>query len=226
MNEKLRVLIVEDEPQMVGILEFALRNDGYDTCVAYDGQQALDQFNEASPDLVLLDVMLPKIDGFEVCRRIRAVTTTPVILLTARKEDEDAIHGLELGADDYVTKPFSPKQLLMRVRAVLRRSHPSQRTIVVGALAIDMTQHRASLFDRKLDLTPTEFQLLVCLASNAGRVLSWEALLRQVWRAEEWAGGREMVKTAIYRLRQKVEANPDEPQVLLTVRGVGYTMPV
>jgi DNA-binding response OmpR family regulator len=221
---KPHILVVEDEPQMMGILAFAFETEGYRVAMAYDGQQALDRVVADPPDLVVLDVMLPKVDGFEVCRRIRTTTTIPVVMLTARKEDEDAIRGLELGADDYVTKPFNVKQLVLRVRAVLRRSFNPRRQLRVGDLEIDDTRHRATLAGAPIELTPIEFRLLSTLAANAGRVLSWQALLRHAWHVEEWEGGKEMVKTAVYRLRQKVEPDPDQPRYLQTVRGVGYLL--
>ncbi|HIQ05825.1 MAG TPA: response regulator transcription factor [Anaerolineae bacterium] len=224
---KPRILVVEDEPQMMGIIAFALETEGFEVITAYDGQQALDRVRMDQPDLMVLDVMLPKLDGFEVCRRVRESTTVPVILLTAKKEEEDVIQGLELGADDYVTKPFSPRELVLRVKAVLRRSGTDRMksVIQIGDLRVDSVRYQATLADRALDLTYQEFRLLQCLAANAGRVLSWQALLRHAWDLEVWDGGKEMVKTAIYRLRQKIEPTPDNPRYILTVRGVGYTMP-
>ncbi len=225
---KPRALVVDDEPQMVGIVAYALETQGFEVMVAYDGPQALEKIESAQPDLVILDVMLPTLDGFEVCRRVRETTTTPIILLTARKEDEDVIQGLELGADDYMTKPFNPREVALRAQAVVRRSGwgKAQAVIVIGALQIDPANHRAILDGQLLHLTPNEFKLLGCLASNAGRVLSWQSLLKNGWDVEMWEGGKEMVKTAIYRLRQKIEVEPDSPRYILTVRGVGYTMPV
>ena len=225
---KPRVLVVDDEPQMVGIVAYALETQGFEVIMAYDGPQALEKIDSAQPDLVILDVMLPTLDGFEVCRRVRETTTTPIMLLTARKEDEDIIQGLELGADDYMTKPFNPREVALRAQAIVRRSGwgKTQAVITIGALQIDSSNHRALLEGQLLHLTPNEFKLLGCLASNAGRVLSWQSLLKNGWDVEIWEGGKEMVKTAIYRLRQKIEVEPDSPRYILTVRGVGYTMPV
>jgi len=227
VTDSARILVVDDEPQMVGIVAFALESEGFEVVTAYDGEQALDKLALARPDLVVLDVMLPKIDGFEVCRRVRESTTIPVILLTAKKEDEDVILGLELGADDYVTKPFTPRELVLRVKAVLRRSGAgkAQAVVEVGDLRVDGLRYEATLGGRRLDLTINEFRLLSCLATNAGRVLSWRALLKHAWGLESWEGGKEMVKTAIYRLRQKIEPDPNNPRYILTVRSVGYTMP-
>jgi len=225
---KPRVLVVDDEPQMVGIVAYALETQGFEVIMAYDGPQALEKIEAAQPDLVILDVMLPTLDGFEVCRRVRETTTTPIMLLTARKEDEDIIQGLELGADDYMTKPFNPREVALRAQAIVRRSGwgKAQAVITIGALQIDSSNHRALLEGQLLHLTPNEFKLLGCLASNAGRVLSWQSLLKNGWDVDVWEGGKEMVKTAIYRLRQKIEVEPDSPRYILTVRGVGYTMPV
>lgn len=225
---KPRALVVDDEPQMAGIVAYALETQGFEVMLAYDGPQALEKIESVQPDLVVLDVMLPTLDGFEVCRRVRETTTTPIMLLTARKEDEDVIQGLELGADDYMTKPFNPREVALRAQAIVRRSGwgKAQAVITIGALQIDSSNHRALLDGQLLHLTPNEFKLLVCLASNAGRVLSWQSLLKNSWDVELWEGGKEMVKTAIYRLRQKIEAEPDSPRYILTVRGVGYTMPV
>ena len=227
-TDKPRVLVVDDEPQMVGIVAYALETQGFEVIMAYDGPQALEKIEAAQPDLVILDVMLPTLDGFEVCRRVRETTTTPIMLLTARKEDEDIIQGLELGADDYMTKPFNPREVALRAQAIVRRSGwgKAQAVITIGALQIDSSNHRALLEGQLLHLTPNEFKLLGCLASNAGRVLSWQSLLKNGWDVDVWEGGKEMVKTAIYRLRQKIEVEPDSPRYILTVRGVGYTMPV
>lgn len=226
--DKPRVLVVDDEPQMVGIVAYALETQGFDVLTAYDGQQALDKIKAARPDLLVLDVMLPKVDGFEVCRRVRESTTIPVILLTAKKEDEDVIQGLELGADDYITKPFNPREVALRAQALLRRAEWSrtQPVIRLEALQIDTDGHCASLDGQPLHLTHNEFRLLVCLARNAGRAISWQSLLKTAWDVESWEGGKEMVKTAVYRLRQKLEADPENPRYILTVRSVGYTMPV
>lgn len=224
---KPRVLVVDDEPQMVGIVAYALETQGFEVLTAYDGEQALQKINSEALDMVLLDVMLPRVDGFEVCRIVRENTTLPVILLTARKEEEDVIHGLELGADDYMTKPFNPRELALRAQALLRRSGwgEMRSTASIGRLKIDFNTHQVLLDSQTLHLTPNEFALLSCLMRHTGRVLSWQALLKTAWELDIWEGGKEMVKTAIYRLRQKIEDEPDNPSYILTVRGAGYTMP-
>ena len=221
---KSRVLVVDDEPQMVGIIAYALEQEGFEVLTAYDGERALLKVARERPDIVVLDVVIPKIDGFEVCRRIRQQTTIPVIMLTVKREEVDRIRGLELGADDYLTKPFSHRELVLRVKAILRRTDVTRakERIVSGELSIDFLRHRVTLRSQPVDLTPTEFRLLSCLASNAGRVLTWQALLKEVWSYEEWQAGPELIKVHIRRLRKKVEPEPGEPCFILTVRGVGY----
>jgi len=221
---KPRVLVVDDEPQMVGIIAYALGQEGFEVLTAYDGEKALVKVKEGRPDLVILDVVIPKVDGFEVCRRIRQQTTIPVIMLTVKREEVDRIRGLELGADDYVIKPFCHRELVLRVKAILRRTGVAQakERIASGELGIDFLRHQVTLRGRPVNLTPTEFRLLSCLASNAGRVLTWRALLKEVWGYEEWQAGPELVKVHIRRLRKKVELDPSDPCFILTVRGVGY----
>ena len=221
---KPRVLVVDDEPQMVGLIAYALEQEGFETLTAYDGEKALLKVEEEKPDLVILDVVIPEPDGFEVCQRIRQRTAIPVIMLTVKREEVDRIRGLELGADDYVTKPFSHRELILRVKAILRRTGVSEarERIVSGDLSIDFLRHQVTLRDRPVDLTPTEFRLLGCLAGNAGRVLTWRALLKEVWCYDEWQAGPELVKVHIRRLRKKIEPDPSEPHFVLTVRGVGY----
>lgn len=222
--KKPKVLVVDDEPQMVGIIAYALEQEGFEVLTAYDGEKALLKVARERPDIVVLDVVIPEIDGFEVCQRIRQQTTIPVLMLTVKREEVDRIRGLELGADDYLTKPFSHRELVLRVKAILRRTGVTQarERIVSGELSIDFLRHQVTLHGQPVDLTPTEFRLLSCLASNAGRVLTWQALLKEVWSYEEWQAGPELIKVHIRRLRKKVEPDPGEPRFILTVRGVGY----
>ena len=223
MKEQPTVLVADDEPQMVGVIAYALQTAGFQVIMAYDGLQALQQVEERHPDLVILDVMLPGIDGFEVCRRVRNETTIPVLLLTVKDEQADVIKGLELGADDYMTKPFSTRELVLRVQAVLRRTRIRQVTVVEsGPLRIDFERHLVTLHGLPVELTPLEYRLLACLAANAGRVLTWQALLKEVWQLDLWQGSKEMVKVQIHRLRQKLEPNPAQPTFIHTARGVGY----
>jgi DNA-binding response OmpR family regulator len=208
---------------MVGVIAYALQAAGFSVILAYDGLQALQEIEDHHPDLVILDVMMPGLDGFEVCQRVRNETTIPVLLLTVKDEQADVIKGLELGADDYMTKPFSTRELVLRVQAVLRRTCIRRPAVAeTGALRIDFERRRVTLHDLPVELTPLEYSLLACLASNAGRVLTWQALLKDVWRLDMWQGNREMVKVQMHRLRQKLEPNPARPSFIHTVRGVGY----
>jgi DNA-binding response OmpR family regulator len=226
MRDKPLILVVDDEPQMVGIVTFALESQGFDVLRAYDGEQALQMVAQTRPDLIVLDVMMPKMDGFEVCQQVRQKTSIPVLLLTARSEDEDVIRGLELGADDYVMKPFNPRAMALRAQAILRRCGwgNEQRVLSVRELALNLDNHQVTVSGQTVALTANEFELLQQLMLNAGRVISWQALLKEVWQVEVWDGGKEMVKTAIYRLRQKIEVEPDHPDYIMTVRGVGYLL--
>jgi DNA-binding response OmpR family regulator len=223
VKEQPTVLIADDEPQMVGVIAYALQTAGIQVIMAYDGLQALQQVERHHPDLVILDVAMPGVDGFEVCRRVRSETTIPVLLLTVKDEQEDVIKGLELGADDYMTKPFSMRELVLRVRAILRRTRIREVTVVEsGPLRIDLERRRVTLHGLPVELTPLEYRLLACLASNAGRVLTWQALLKEVWQLDVWQGSKEMVKVQIHRLRQKLEPNPAQPSFIHTVWGAGY----
>jgi len=223
VKEQPTILIADDEPQMVGVIAYALQTAGFQVLMAYDGLQALQQVEERRPDMVILDVAMPGIDGFEVCQRVRSETTIPVLLLTVKDEQADVIKGLELGADDYMTKPFSTRELVLRVQAVLRRAGIRHVAAVEsGPLRIDFERHTVTLHGLPVELTPLEYRLLACLATNAGRALTWQALLKEVWRLELWQGSKEMVKVQIHRLRQKLEPNPAKPTFIHTVRGAGY----
>lgn len=223
MKKSPTILIADDEPQMVGVIAYALQTAGFRIIMAYDGLEAMQKIESDHPDLVILDVNMPGLNGFEVCRKVRSSTTIPVILLTVKDEQENVIKGLELGADDYMTKPFSVRELTLRIQAVLRRTQTTETSMIVeGPLQIDFDRRRITLHDLPVELTPLEYRLLVCLASNAGRVLTWQALLKEVWELELWQGDKEMVKIEIYRLRQKLEPNPAKPVFIRTERGVGY----
>lgn len=222
-----RVLIVEDEPDIRALVVHHLRRDGYEVSSASSGEDALRQVQAAPPDLILLDLMMPAMDGLEVCRRLRrdpATATLPVVMLTAKGDEVDRVLGLELGADDYIVKPFSPKELLARVRAVLRRSRPAQGTepLTLGSVVIDLGTHTASVGGLRLALTPKEFDLLRALVEARGRVLSREFLLDRVWgyaRASEIES--RTVDVHVRRLRVKLGA---EGRRILTVKSVGYRM--
>ena len=230
-----RVLIVEDEKNIVDILSFNLSKEGYETLEAYDGQAGLQLALEQDPDLILLDLMLPKMDGFDVCRSLRqAGRSTPVIMLTAREEETDKVLGLELGADDYITKPFSMRELLARVKANIRRNEmaaasassapakPAGQRLVLGRIAIDPELMVVYKDDRPLELTQREYELIRFLASQPGKVFSREALMEHVWNYEGYVGDVRAVDVAVRRLREKVEDDPAAPQFVVARRGLGY----
>ena len=230
-----RVLIVEDEKNIVDILSFNLSKEGYETLEAYDGQAGLQLALEQDPDLILLDLMLPKMDGFDVCRNLRqAGRSTPVIMLTAREEETDKVLGLELGADDYITKPFSMRELLARVKANIRRNEmsaasassapakPAGQRLVLGRITIDPELMVVYKDDRPLELTQREYELIRFLASQPGKVFSREALMEHVWNYEGYVGDVRAVDVAVRRLREKVEDDPAAPQFVVTRRGLGY----
>ncbi|MET7417515.1 response regulator transcription factor [Dactylosporangium sp. NPDC005555] len=219
-----RVLVVDDDPTVSDVVRRYLEREGFTVELAGDGQRALDAYAAERPDLVVLDLMLPGIDGLEVCRRLRAQDRTlPVIMLTALGEESDRVLGLEIGADDYVTKPFSPRELVLRVRSVLRRVVPvavAVEMFVDGDLSVDAARRIATLRGQALALTVREFDLLVFLMRNPGRVLRRAELLQQVWG---WTfGDQSTVTVHMRRLREKVEDDPAEPRRILTVWGVGY----
>jgi DNA-binding response OmpR family regulator len=229
--KKPTILIADDDPQLLRLMMRNLQLEGYEVLAASDGQQALEEIEQNSPDLVLLDVMMPKMDGFTVCHRVRQFSAVPIIIVTARGQDQDKVRGLDLGADDYLAKPFSVEELLARVRAVLRRSQLSaeesaqglQATMTTGTLTIDYSQHLATLAGKELALTPTEYRILAYLAQNAGRILTQDLLLEQVWGAE-YLGDSHLLQVNINRLRHKIEADPTSPHYILTKVGVGYAL--
>jgi DNA-binding response OmpR family regulator len=217
-----RILVVDDEPQIVDLLRSYLRRDGFDVDEAGDGEAALAACARRIPDLVILDLMLPKVDGREVCRRIRETSQTPIIMLTARDEETDKLLGLELGADDYITKPFSPREVLARVRAVLRRGgREAVEMVRVGDLIIDLRAHEVNLQGRRVDLTPTEFRLLEILAGHPNQVFTRMQLIDRV-QGHAFEGYERTVDAHIKNLRGKVEPDPRNPRYILTVYGVGY----
>ena len=219
---KGRVLIVDDDTALAEMLGIVLRGEGLEPFLCADGDQALDRFRETKPDLVLLDVMLPGRDGIEVCRQIRAESGVPIVMLTARTDTVDVVVGLESGADDYIVKPFKPKELVARLRARLRRTDESApETLKIGDLVIDVAGHVVRRDDEPLSLTPLEFDLLVCLARTPWQVFSREVLLEQVWGYKHAADTR-LVNVHVQRLRSKIERDPERPEVVVTVRGVGY----
>ena len=219
-----RILLVEDDASIREITTIGLRNAGFEVDTAADGQEGLDRFRSAAYDLVLLDVMLPRLDGLEVARAIRRVSTVPVVMLTARADTIDVVVGLEAGADDYVRKPFEVPELVARVRAAIRRAgreagEPEQ--LRLGPVVIDLAGRTVARDGREIALTRTEFDLLAELARNAGRVLTRDVLLDRIW-GYDYLGDSRLVDVAIQRLRAKIEADPAAPELIQTVRGAGY----
>lgn len=218
-----KILVVDDDSALSEMVGLVLVSEGFEVSHAADGPTAVESFDEVEPDLVLLDLMLPGIDGLEVCRTIRSHSTTPIIMLTAKAETTDVVRGLESGADDYIVKPFKPQELVARVRARLRPAieEPAQTTVTLGDIVINTRSHVATRGGEPLALTPLEFSLLVALASNPGQVFSREVLLERVWGYQYKADTR-LVNVHVQRLRSKIEQNPDDPKLVVTVRGVGY----
>lgn len=216
-----RVLIVDDDPALAEMLGIVLRGEGYDVTHCADGSAALAAFRDAKPDLVLLDVMLPGMSGVEVCRKLRAESVVPIIMLTARTDTLDVVAGLEAGADDYVNKPFKPAELVARVRARLRRGDNEPEVVTIGDIVIDLAAHSVTRGGEVISLTPLEFDLLLALARKPWQVFSREVLLEQVWGYRHAADTR-LVNVHVQRLRSKVEKDPENPEIVLTVRGVGY----
>jgi len=219
---KGRVLVVDDDSALAEMLGIVLRGEGFDPVFCADGARAMEAFRSTKPDLVLLDLMLPGRDGIEVCRAIRAESGVPIVMLTAKTDTVDIVVGLESGADDYIVKPFKPKELVARIRTRLRRNdEPGPLALTVGDLAIDIAGHSVRRGDEVLSLTPLEFDLLVCLARKPWQVFTREALLQEVWGYRHAADTR-LVNVHVQRLRSKIEIDPEHPDIVLTVRGVGY----
>jgi len=223
-----RVLVVDDDPLIVRLVRMHLDKAGFKVLVAMDGEQAIDVCATELPDLVILDLMLPKKDGYEVCRAIREFSLVPVVMLSAKGEQVDKLRGFEMGADDYLTKPFAPAELLARVQAVLRRSQqgapPTASPVVrCGPIAIDFVRRRVTLDGEPVRLTPTEFKLLQQLAVNAGKVLSHTELLTKVW-GPEYRDDRDYLWAYVRHLRRKLEPNPEQPAYILSEPGVGYVL--
>jgi two-component system OmpR family response regulator len=225
-----KILIVEDDRNLLDTLRYNLRNEGYEVVTATDGAEGLDVARREKPDLIILDIMLPKMSGFEVCRILRKDMVVPILMLTAKTDETDKIVGLEIGADDYMTKPFSLRELLARVRAMLRRAKMAEvqpgagePVLRVGDIEVDIARHRASKGGTAVELTPKEFELLTFLARNKGLVFSRDQLLEKVW-GYDFAGDTRTVDVHIRWLRQRIEADPNNPGHLITVRGTGYKL--
>jgi DNA-binding response OmpR family regulator len=223
------ILIVDDEPRYLRLLEANLRTEGYEVSVAQDGVQALDVFSSQPIDLVLLDVMMPRLDGFGVCQRLREFSNVPIVILTARGEEQDRVRGLDLGADDYLVKPFSATELLARVRAVLRRAQPAAdggqtRFFTHDNLKIDFARAEVWIHDEAVSLSATEYRLLLQFAHHVGKILTSEDLLTSVWGVE-YKNDKEILWVSIARLRQKLEEDAHNPRHIVTRSGLGYLMP-
>ena len=222
------ILVVEDEASFVEALTIGLRREGFEVVVAVDGAEALERFDEINPDLVLLDVMLPKVSGIDVCRQLRKRTQVPIIMVTAKGAEIDTVVGLEVGADDYVTKPYRLRELVARMRAVLRRSDTNMSTVVlapgmieVGDVLLDPEEHRVKVAGDDISLPLKEFELLHLLLANAGRVLPRETLIDRVW-GNDYVGDTKTLDVHVKRLRSKIEPDPAMPTRIVTIRGLGY----
>ena len=225
-----KILVVEDDPILLSTIKYNLRKEGYDVATAVDGVEAVATARREKPDLVMLDLMLPKMSGFEVCSILRRDMTVPIFMLTAKAEETDKIVGLEIGADDYMTKPFSMRELIARVRAILRRVKMAEQSpakekplLKVNDLEIDLARHRATLKGTELKLTPKEFDLLAFLAKNKRFVFNREQLLERVW-GYDYGGDTRTIDVHIRWLRQKIETDPKNPTRLVTIRGTGYKL--
>jgi len=229
MDPKAKLLIIDDDTTLVNALEMYLSREGYDVHLAGNGAEGLKAFYALRPDLVVLDVMMPQMDGWETCRRIRELSTAPIIMLTAKGQETDRVMGLKLGADDYVPKPFSLKELVARIEAILRRTRRAENAGKSGVLyvsddlVIDSERWEVRRGGEPIDLTSTELRLLFYLAENAGHVLSHQQLLEQVW-GPEYVDNVDYTKLYIWRLRQKLEMDPSSPRYILTERGIGYRL--
>lgn len=221
-----KILLVDDEPVILESLSYSLGREGFEVQVASDGAQALDLFNSSKPDLVILDIRLPEIDGLEVCRRLRAISPVPILMLTALGNELDRVVGLEIGADDYLPKPFSFRELLARIRSILRRVEldqqvSKQKIYICGNLRADLSSRRVFKGDKEVQLSAREFELLTLLMSQAGRAVSRDEIIRQVWGID-WSGDPRTIEVHIRWLRLKIEDDPTLPHYVQTVRGYGY----
>ena len=218
-----RILVIDDDAALAEMVGIILEGDGFEPSFCADGSLAIEVFQETDPDLVLLDIMLPGMDGIEVCQRIRETSGVPIIMLTAKSDADDIVAGLEVGADDYMVKPFNPQELTARIKARLRSSIPASvaKVVQIGDLTIDVNAHEVRRGKELINLTPLEFELLVALASEPQQVFTREMLLEQVWGYHYKADTR-LVNVHVQRLRSKIEFDPDNPTIVTTVRGIGY----
>lgn len=227
MTFRATALVVDDEPQMTMIIGYALETQGFTVLSAHDGVTALNILRSHGIDLVILDILMPGMDGLSLCRHIRASSQVPIMVVSALDEHKHVITGLEHGADDYVTRPFHPREVALRAEGLVRRHRGAHAgtTMHVGELLIDTTQHIVLIAGQRIELPFTEFRLLAHLAAHRGRPQSWQELLREVWGAQDLAGGRDIVKAAVHRLRVRLAAVDSGAEYVQTIRGVGYLMP-
>lgn len=222
----MKILIVDDDRDLTDILSYALKMKGYSVITATDGTQGIERFRQDQPDLIILDLTLPKMDGFEVCKTVRQESTTPIIMLTVRASEEDTVTGFRMGADDYVAKPFSPRLLIARIEAVLRRAalpaETDKNRLIAGSVVLDPQRNEVSRGPEKIKLTPLEFRLLRYLVLKSGEVVQTTELVERVW-GYEGGGDNNLVRTHIRHIREKLEEDPSRPRYLKTVPGVGYT---
>ena len=223
--QQRRILIVDDEAGLRELVRINLEHEGFSALQAENGSQCLDMVHESQPDLVIMDVMMPEMDGWEACKRLREFSQVPVLMLTARVQSQDIVTGLDSGADDYLLKPFNMDELMARVRALLRRVPSPNRPVAAGngEIVIDKAKREVRVRNEPVDLTPTEYDLLVLLAENAGTVMEHETLLRGVW-GQEYTKDNDYLKVYIWHLRRKIEIDPRDPKILLTEWGVGYRL--
>ena len=229
VHKKACVLVVEDDPRVLRLEQLVLEKEGYTVVTAGNGEEALDTLAEISPSLILLDIGLPGMDGFTVCRRVREFSQVSIVMVTARDFNEDKVNGLEIGADDYITKPFSPNEMAARVKAALRRANMNNEVmepiVQVGDLFLDFASNRVMLSNQEVLLSDTEYRLLCYLARNAGRIVTRDQILERIW-GEEYLGEDHLLHVTIGRLRQKLEDPARRPRYILTRRGIGYSFPL
>lgn len=221
-----RILVIEDDVGLAEFIQYQLQREGYEVVVAYHGREGLQQAVQAQPNLIILDIMMPEMDGWEVCQRLREVSNVPIIFTTALGAESDVVRGLEMGADDYLVKPFGPKELVARIQAVLRRHtqrRPGSSEYRNGRMTVDTQRHEVRLDGDTVILTPMEYRLLACLIENEDKVLSHEHLLTQVW-GDDYRTEKQYLKLYIWYLRQKLETDPSQPSLIVTERGVGYRL--
>ncbi len=227
-SQKRRILVADDDPSIASLIQVTLKDPRYEIIAVRNGLEALKAFEQGGFDVVILDVMMPYVDGFEACQRIRERSDVPIVMLTSRDGTDDVVHGFELGADDYITKPFKTAELIARVESILRRVEGYKHRVAppvvrVGEIEIDEPRHRVSLRGQDVNLTPMEFELLYFLAANAAHVFDRETLFREVW-GYDYVGETNLVDVCVRRLREKVEIEPSRPRIIVTVRGVGYKL--